>query len=97
MLLALAPILVGLVNGLSIESVIGAVTVSQWVGIGEAVLNAAPAEISLLQGLHSVFADMIGRVLAVGSSAVAPIAVKEWLAANGAAAIERQPGISSES
>jgi len=61
-LLALIPVISGLIGGASIGSVFGMLTLTQWFGIAGALSSAEPAVVAAVRALHPVFADLITDV-----------------------------------
>jgi hypothetical protein len=96
MLIALLPLLQALAAGTPIGAAVASISISQWISIGAAAIDAAPAEVQAAQSIHDVLDNVIGKVVEAGVATVASQAAKDWLAANGDAAIARDPGISLE-
>lgn len=97
MLVALAPIIMALIGGSSFTAAAAALSIPQWLAIGDAVLKALPEEIKVAKDLHGVLGSVIAMVLKSGNPGMAPVAAREWFAANAETAMRLQPGISSES
>lgn len=101
MLIALIPIIQMLITamgaGAPLMAALGGVGELSWLGLGDAVLSAAPEELKIVRTLHPIFAHIVNDVIKAGRGSAASPAVQSWLAANGDAAIRLQPGISSES
>lgn len=93
MLVALAPIILGLIGGGALPAVLTGVTVPEWLAIGDAVLSAAPQEIQFVRGLHSVLDHVIGQVLSSKDGSLAPVSARAWFSANADAAMKMNPGI----
>ena len=89
-MLALLPLVMGLVNGGSLGAVLGGLSIGQWIGIAEAAVNAAPDVIQDLSALHPALAALTGALGKGFSPAAAGQTAKDWLAANGQAAIDVQ-------
>ena len=89
-MLALLPIVMGLANGGSIGAVLGGLSIGQWVGIAEAAADAAPTVIQDLAALHPALAALTGALAKGFSPTAAGQTAKDWLAANGQAAIDVQ-------
>lgn len=97
MLLALVPLIQALIGGATIEAAAAALTGPQWIAIGTAALQEAPEIIEIISGLHGLLADVLTKVIAAGEAIIAPDVATAWLNANATAAMQRQPGIVSES
>lgn len=96
MLLALLPLLQAVIGGASLEGAAAALTASQWINIGAAVLEETPDVVQAVSGLHGLLASVVSSVLNSGSAAIAAQAAQEWLKANAETAMRLQPGISTE-
>ena len=94
MFLAALPILqiifTALGAGTPIAAAVSGISIAQWVTLGSGILSAAPGEIEALQVLHPIFANIINAVIKTGEAAVASTVAKDWLTANGDAAIKFQ-------
>ena len=89
-MLALLPIVMGLVNGGSLETVLSGLSIAQWVGIAEAAADAAPAVIQDMAALHPALAALTDALAKGFSPTVASQTARDWLIANGQAAIDVQ-------
>jgi hypothetical protein len=67
-LLALIPIISSLIGGASITSVFAALSLTQWIGIATALVNAEPAVVLAVRALHPIFDQLIEHASVVGPS-----------------------------
>lgn len=75
---------------------LAAISLAQWVTIGEAMATAGPEVVNAIQALHPIFAKFIGLLETSHDIGHAAASVMQTLKANGEAAIKLQPGISQE-
>jgi hypothetical protein len=73
-LLALLPILSGLLSGGSAASVFGALSLSDWIGLAGSLVDAEPSVVAAIRALHPAFDLLIGDLklhgpLAAGTNA----------------------------
>jgi hypothetical protein len=90
-LVALLPLLGPLLTGASLPAAVGAVSLTQWITLGGAVLSAAPGDLEALQalggGLGPFLADLFAHTKAAGTPHGASASATLWLARNGEGAI----------
>jgi len=89
-MLALLPIVAGLVNGASLGTVLSGLSLGQWIAVAEAAASAEPEVVQDLSDLHPALAMLVDKVASGVGSEVAAQATKDWLAGNGQAAIDVQ-------
>jgi hypothetical protein len=65
-LLALIPIISGLIGGASITSIFAALSLTQWIGIASALVNAEPAVVVAVRELHPIFDALIESASTIG-------------------------------
>lgn len=65
-LLALIPVISGLIGGGSIVSVLGMLSLSDWLGLAGALADAEPAVVVAVQALHPAFERLVEDISRVG-------------------------------
>lgn len=91
-------IIAALINGASIEAVLAGLTTAQELTLGEGVLEMVAPEIASAFGLPKLSPETLMLAVAKGlSDELTSKAMRDFLSANGQAAIEDQPGAGSES
>lgn len=90
MLVALLPLLTAVLAGSSLSVAAAALTLPQWLAIGDAVLSAGPGVLDAVKKLHPLFAQIAENVLRTGTAIAAHRAASDWLVENGEAAIKAQ-------
>lgn len=97
LLAALLPILGPLLAGTPLATVVGGITLTQWIGLGGAVLGAAPSELTALnqiaQAIQPAFGQFISKLTNDVKNANSPHAAAAsavgWFAQNGQGAINQ--------
>lgn len=84
----------GLLAGTSIESILGALSIGQWLTIGGTLISAEPEVVAAFAALHPIL-NILESVVKSGASATqianaGQQSAVSWLAANGQAAIDIQ-------
>lgn len=93
----LIAILAAVIGGQSLAAVLGGLSAAAWVSLAEELLQLTPDALQLVAELHGSIRQLVTSLGDELIPAVAAKAAQNWIAANGAAAIAREPGISSES
>lgn len=65
-LLALIPVISGLIGGGSITTVLGALSLGDWIGLAGSLADAEPAVVVAIQALHPAFEKLIEDISRVG-------------------------------
>jgi hypothetical protein len=76
LLLALIPIIQGLIGGASIGTLLGALSLSDWIGLAGTLVDAEPAVAAALSALHPAFSLLVHDVAAHGPHAAGTLAWK---------------------
>ena len=90
LLLALVPLLQGLLAGPGVTAALSGLTFAQWVTIGIKALAAGPEVMDMLAALHPAFDKFIEDLARTENPQAAAKSVQQWLAANANAAIAIQ-------
>jgi hypothetical protein len=65
-LLALIPVISGLISGGSIGAVLGGLSLADWIGLAGSLADAEPAVVVAVQALHPAFDKLIEDISRVG-------------------------------
>lgn len=93
LLVALLPLIGSLLGGSSVATVLAALSAAQWRAIAAAMLQAmaqAPAVVTQLAAMHVALGALLDNLRTSGDPTQAAGAARNWLAANGEAAITLQ-------
>jgi hypothetical protein len=77
-LLALIPIISGLIGGGSIASVLGALSLSDWLGLAGALADAEPAVVVAVQALHPAFEKLVEDIGTHGPKVAGTVAWRSY-------------------
>jgi hypothetical protein len=89
----LISILAAVLSGGSIGTVLGALSLTQWLTLGAGVLSLEPDFAKLLGLQHPALGTLVDNIGKGAAVEVASKEAKNWFAANADKAIELQPGI----